>query len=49
MIGSSTLFTVKCIGFGPNFWGGGGDSVYSETGMCKLMGPKNKFPEFPNP
>ena len=47
VIGSSILFTVKCIGFGPNFWRG--DSVYFETGMCKLMNPKNKFPEFPNP
>ena len=42
MIGSSILFTVKCIGFGPNFFffGGGGGSVYFETGMCKLMDPK---------
>ena len=24
MIGSSILFTVTCIGFGPNLWGGGG-------------------------
>ena len=49
MIGSSILFTVKSIGVGSNFWGGGGGSVYFETGMCKLMDPKNKFSEFPNP
>ena len=29
MIGSSILFAVKCMGFGPNFLGGGGGGELS--------------------